>query len=41
MMNNYEIRKDFPIIENNKISYLDSGATTQKPVQVLDAIKIL
>ncbi len=39
MMNNYEIRKDFPIIENNKISYLDSGATTQKPVQVLDAIK--
>ena len=38
-MTNYEIRKDFPILDNNKIAYLDSGATTQKPVQVLDAIK--
>lgn len=38
-MTNYDIRKDFKIIENNKIAYLDSGATTQKPEQVLDAIK--
>ena len=32
-------RKDFPIIENNKIAYLDSGATTQKPYQVIEAMK--
>lgn len=38
-MTNYDIRKDFKIIENNKIAYLDSGATTQKPEQVLDALK--
>ncbi len=38
-MTNYDIRKDFKIIENNKIAYLDSGATTQKPTQVIDAIR--
>lgn len=38
-MNNYEIRKDFPIFENYKIAYLDSAATTQKPKQVIDAIR--
>ena len=38
-MNNYEIRKDFKILENRNIAYLDSAATTQKPAQVLDAIK--
>jgi len=38
-MTNYDIRKDFKIIENNKIAYLDSGATTQKPKYVIDAIK--
>lgn len=38
-MTNYDIRKDFKIIDNNKIAYLDSGATTQKPTQVIDAIK--
>ena len=38
-MTNYDIRKDFKIIENNKIAYLDSGATTQKPTQVIDKIK--
>lgn len=38
-MTNYDIRKDFKIIENNKIAYLDSGATTQKPEQVLEALK--
>ena len=33
-----EIKKDFPILLNNKIAYLDSGATTQKPREVIDAI---
>ncbi len=34
-----EIKKDFPILENRKISYLDSGATTQKPLKVINAIE--
>ncbi len=38
-MDNREIKKDFPILENRKITYLDSGATTQKPIQVINAIK--
>ena len=38
-MNNNEIKKDFPILEDTKISYLDSGATTQKPVQVIKALE--
>lgn len=33
-----DLKKDFPILENRKISYLDSGATTQKPIQVIDTI---
>ncbi len=33
------IREDFPILENRKIAYLDSGATTQKPIQVIKAIE--
>ena len=33
------LKKDFPILENKKITYLDSGATTQKPIQVINAIK--
>lgn len=36
-MNVYEIRKDFPIL-NKDIVYLDSGATAQKPSQVIDAV---
>ena len=35
----YEIKKDFPILENQEITYLDSGATTQKPFQVMNAIE--
>ena len=38
-MNQKEIIKDFPILQNRKIAYLDSGATTQKPTQVLNAIE--
>ena len=34
-----DIRKDFPILENRKIAYLDSGATTQKPLSVIHAIE--
>lgn len=37
-MNQNEIIKDFPILQNKDIAYLDSGATTQKPVQVLNAV---
>ena len=38
-MNQQEIKKDFPILEKRDISYLDSGATTQKPNQVIDEIE--
>ncbi len=31
------IKKDFPILEKG-ITYLDSGATTQKPIQVINAV---
>ncbi len=32
------IRDDFPILKNRNITYLDSGATTQKPIQVINAV---
>ena len=32
------IKRDFPLLENKEIVYLDSGATTQKPIQVINAI---
>ena len=38
-MNIENIKIDFPILENKKIVYLDSGATTQKPVQVIKKIE--
>ncbi len=38
-MNSIEIKKDFPILQNRKITYLDSGATTQKPIQVIKAVE--
>ena len=34
-----EFIKDFPILQNKKISYLDSAATTQKPIQVINAVE--
>lgn len=34
-----EIKEDFPILNERKISYLDSAATTHKPIQVIDKIK--
>lgn len=33
-----EIKKDFPILQNRDIAYLDSGATTQKPIQVIKTV---
>ena len=34
-----EFKKDFPIFNNKNIVYLDSGATTQKPIQVIKKIE--
>ena len=35
-----DYKKDFPILENNKkLTYLDSGATTQRPKYVIDKIE--
>ena len=33
------LKKDFPILNNKNITYLDSGATTQKPEQVIKTIE--
>lgn len=38
-MNPETIRKDFKIFENRDIAYLDSGATSQRPYQVLKAVE--
>lgn len=42
-MNNADFLKDFPVLKadenGERLVYLDSGATTQKPVQVLEAIE--
>ena len=39
------IRADFPIlaepVRGGRLAYLDNGATTQKPAQVIDAIRRL
>ena len=34
-----EIRKNFPLLVNNSIAYLDSGATTQKPMEVIEKLE--
>ena len=34
-----ELKQDFPLLKNKDIAYLDSGATTQKPIQVINAVK--
>ena len=33
-----ELKKDFPLLQNRKETYLDSGATTQKPIKVIEAV---
>ena len=37
-MEDYKLKEDFPILSKMNISYLDSGATTQKPKCVLDSV---
>ena len=37
-MNVQEIKKDFPIFKDSNLVYLDNGATTQKPIQVINAV---
>ena len=37
-MNIEEIKKDFPIFKDSNLVYLDNGATTQKPIQVINAV---
>ena len=31
-------KEDFPILKDEKIAYLDSGATTQKPLSVIESV---
>ncbi len=38
-MNLENIKNDFPLLKDKNIAYLDSGATTQKPNQVIEGIK--
>jgi len=37
-MNPYEIKKDFPVLEDHTLVYLDTAASSLKPKQVLDAM---
>ena len=39
MLDPREVRKDFPIFERRQLVYLDNAATSQKPRQVIDAIR--
>lgn len=34
-----ELKKDFPLLENRDIVYLDNGATSQKPYKVIEKVK--
>ena len=38
MKNLLNCKKDFPIFNNQNISYLDTASTSQKPECVIDAI---
>ena len=35
----HDIKNDFAILKNRNITYLDSGATSQKPIQVISAVE--
>ena len=34
-----ELKKDFPLLLEKNIAYLDSGATSQKPISVIEAVE--
>ena len=34
-----KLREDFPILQDERIAYLDNAATSQRPKQVLDAVR--
>ena len=34
-----QYRRDFPILQENDYIYFDNAATTQRPIQVMDAMK--
>lgn len=36
-MSSNPYRKDFPLLENNKVIYLDNAATSQRPEAVIQA----
>ncbi len=38
-MKSEEIRRDFPLLVNGNLTYLDNGATTQKPIQVINKLE--
>ena len=38
MLDVLSIRKDFPLLQNRDVIYLDNAATTLKPQQVIDAV---
>lgn len=39
MFDVYQVRQQFPALCNNSLTYLDSAATTQKPIAVLECIQ--
>ncbi len=39
MISSEEIKNNFPILKDSNLTYLDSGATTQKPIQVINSIE--
>ena len=38
MLNIRNIRKKFPILNNNSLIYFDSASTTQKPINVINKV---
>ena len=39
LLDPYRVREDFPIFRRGRLVYLDSAATSQKPSQVVEAVK--
>ena len=36
-----DYKKDFPLLKNSQVAYLDNAATAQRPQAVLEARKIV